>query len=346
MEEIEYNIKLRKLYSSKLCEFYNYIKEKIDNKSQFHFNVQEVLHEENQIWEKWQSKVHKMQSFDKEIGTMLNKQNPFDDTKKREIEYLKNSFEKQIQDAYNHYMIFFKRLEKNRNSWLNAIIYEYIAYSNKQKYLIELSTKIQDAYPQFKSLCDSWNTGSIEKAQETLFYISEIEMFCQKMLHEFDNLNTSTVNMNNPASQNQINILASQCEQLSELLEKFLNNFNIMDLLNKLKTEDSILFKNEFSELFGSNGFGKIRSTIKLVYDTDATKNRIHVVYQTFKNLQLIIHPEMQKLQDKKYKLLTLCCNASEINRLSTEKWVIDSYSVIFNPIDLIIEKRSKLINI
>lgn len=344
MEEIEYNIKLRKLYSSKLCEFYNYIKEKIDNKGQFKFNVTEVIEEEKIIWDKWQSKIHKMNSFDKEIGTLLNKHNPFDDAKRREIEYLQSSFEKQIQDARNHYMIFFKKLEKNRNSWLNEIIYEYISYSNKQRYLNELSNKIQEAYPQFKSLCDSWNTGSIEKAQETLYYISEIEMFCQKMLQEFDNLNGFEVEMNNVASQNQINILAKQCEQLSELLESFLNNFNILDLLNKLKSEDSILFKNEFKELFGSNGFGKIRSTIKLVYDTDATKNRIMVVYQTFKKLQLIIHPEMKKLQDKKYKLLTLCCNSSEINRLSTEKWVVENYSHIFNPLDLIIQSRSQFI--
>lgn len=342
MEEIEYNIKLRKLYSSKLCEFYNYIKEKIDNKSQFAFNVLEVLNEEKTIWDKWQSKINKMNSFNKEIGTMLNKQNPFDDAKRREIEYLQTSFEKQIKDAHNHYMIFFKKLEKNRNSWLNEIIYEYISYSNKQRYLVELSDKIQEAFPQFKLLCDSWNSGSIEKAQETLFYISEIEMFCQKMLQEFDNLNGFEVDMDNPASQNQINILAKQCEQLSELLENFFKNFNIIELLNKLNNEDSILFKNEFKEMFGSNGFGKIRSTIKLVYDTDATKNRIMVVYQTFKKLQLIIHPEMKKLQDKKYKLLTLCCNSSEINRLSTEKWVLENYSHIFGPLDLIIEDRAK----
>lgn len=344
MEEIEYNIKLRKLYSSKLCEFYNYIKEKIDNKSQFKFNVLEVLEEEKNIWEKWQSKVQKMNSFDKEILTLLNKNNPFDDAKCREIEYLQSSFEKQIVDARNHYMIFFKKLERNRNSWLNEIIYEYISYSNKQRYLNELSNKIQQAYPQFKSLCDNWNMGSIEKAQETLYYISEIEMFCQKMLQEFDNLNGFEVEMDNVASQNQINILAKQCEQLSDLLESFLNNFNILELLNKLKSEDSVLFKNEFKELFGSNGFGKIRSTIKLVYDTDATKTRIVVVYQTFKNLQLIIHPEMKKLQDKKYKLLTLCCNSSEINRLSTEKWVLENYSHIFGPLDLIIENRSQFI--
>lgn len=342
MEEIEYNIKLRKLYSSKLCEFYNYIKEKIDKKGQFTFNVLEVLNEEKQIWEKWQSKINKMNSFDKEIGTLLTKHNPFDDAKRREIEHLQSSFEKQIQDAHSHYMIFFKRLEKNRNSWLNEIIYEYISYSNKQRYLIELSSKIQEAYPKFKFLCDSWNTTSIEKAQETLLCISEIEMFCQKMLQEFDNLNGAEINANNPAAQNQINILAQQCEQLSTLLESFLKNFNIVDLLNKLKTEDSLLFKNEFSELFGSNGFGKIRSNIKLVYDTDATKNRIQIVYQTFKKLQLIIHPEMKKLQDKKYKLLTLCCNSSEINRLSTEKWVTEAYSDIFKPLDFIIESRSK----
>lgn len=344
MEEIEYNIKLRKLYSSKLCEFYNYIKEKIDNKGQFKFDVLEVLNEEKQIWEKWQSKINKMNSFNQEIGAMLNKQNPFDDSKRREIEYLQSSFEKQIKDAHNHYMIFFKKLEKNRNSWLNEIIYEYISYSNKQRYLSELSNKIQDAFPQFKSLCDSWNTASIEKAQETLFYISEIEMFCQKMLQEFDNLNGFEVDMDNPASQNQINILAKQCEQLSDLLEDFLKNFNIIELLNKLKTEDSVLFKNEFKDLFGSNGFGKIRSTLKLVYDTDATKNRIHIIYQTFKKLQLIIHPEMKKLQDKKYKLLTLCCNSSEINRLSTEKWVTENYSDIFGPLDLIIENRAQYI--
>lgn len=342
MEEIEYNIKLRKLYSSKLCEFYNYIKEKIDNKSQFKFNITDMLEEEKVIWDKWQSKVKKMNSFNQEIGTILTKHNPFDEAKIREIEYLQHSFQKQINDAHNHYMIFFKKLEKTRNSSLNQIIYEYISYSNRQRYLTELSNKIQDAYPSFKILCDSWNSSSIEKAQETLFYISEIEMFCQKILQEFDQLHGFEVTMDNPASQNQINILAKQCEQLSDLLESCLKNYNIIELLNKLNNEDIVIFKTEFKELFGSNGFGKIRSTIKLVYDTNATKNRVMIVYQTFKKLQLIIHPEMKKLQDKKNKLLTLCCNSSEINRITTEKWVLENYSHLFQPLDFIIEHRSQ----
>lgn len=340
MEEIEYNIKLRKLYSSKLCEFYNYIKEKIDKETQFNFNVIELINEEKELSEKFQSKNNKINSFEKEIFNLLANNNVFNDSKRREIEYLQSSFKKQIQDARNHYIVFLNNLEKTRNSWLNEIMYKYISYSDKQRYLIELSIQIQEAYPNFKFLCDSWNIESIKKAEETLLYISEIEIFCQKILQEFDKASILSNKIISTVSQNKIS-LAQQCEKLSELLEIFFKDFNIIELLNKLKTEDVTLFKNEFSEIFGSNGFGKIRSNIKLVYDTEATNKRVHIIYQTFKKLQLIINPEMKKLKDKKYKLLTLCFNSSEINRLSTEKWVIKSYSDIFKPLDLIIENRN-----
>lgn len=347
MEEIEYNIKIRKVYSSKLCEFYNYIKEKIDKNNQFNFNVLELLEEEKQIWDKWQSKITKMKSFNDEIGFLINKKDqkyPFNPEKKKEIEYIQRSFEKQIQDSKNHYSIFFKKMESTRNSWLNEIIYEYISYSNKQKYLIELSNKIQEVYPQFRNICEDWNSASIEKAQDTLFHISEVEMFCQSMLHEFEQLTGHEDKMDNPASKNQLNILVKQCEELSLLLENFFNNYNIFELLEKLKNEDSQLFKDKFKDIFGSKGIKKIRTTIKLVLDEEETKKNVQIIYNTFKKLQLIIQPEMKKLQDKKYKLLTLCCNSSEINRISTEKWVIENYSHIFGPLDIIIENRNKFI--
>ena len=38
----------------------------------------------------------------------------------------------------------------------------------------------------------------------------------------------------------------------------------------------------------------------------------------------------MKKLEDKRGKLLNLCNDSSEINRLSTEVWVLENYSNIF----------------
>ena len=246
-----------------------------------------------------------------------------------EINYLKKSFENQYQDISNQYTSLLKNMEKNRNNWLNEIIYEFIQHSNKQKYLIELSNKLDDAFPKFQKLCESWNLSSLDKAKQTLLKISEIELFCNKLLQKFDEL----LNSNDDFMLNN-NSLSQQCEQLSILLELFFKNFNIIELLNKLNNNDIILFKNEFKELLGSNGFGQIRSTIKLVHNINAIKNRIEIIYNTFKKLQIIIYPEFNKLQDKKTKLLSLCCNSSEINRITTEKWVLDNYIEIFKPID------------
>lgn len=339
MEEIEYNMKLRKLYSAKLYELYDYIKPQIDKRNKFKFNISSLILEENQVWEKLQSKINKMNSFNQDIGSILSKDNPFDDSKRKEIEHLKSSFKKQIKDSQNHYAMVSKKVEKHRIFCLNEIIYEYASYSDKQKFLIELSNKIQDCYPNFKSVCNSWNSSSIEYAKQTLSSILEIEMFCQKILQEFEKLNEIEFQTNKPLKENKINKIAQDCEKISDLLEIFFKKFNIVELLNKLKTEDSISFKNEFKELFGSNGFGKIRSTIKLVYDIEAAKSRINIVYQTFKKLQIITQPEMKKLEEKKHKLLNFCCNSSEVNRISTEKWVIENYSEIFLPMDLVLKK-------
>ena len=79
------------------------------------------------------------------------------------------------------------------------------------------------------------------------------------------------------------------------------------------------------------------------MYDTEATKVKIQIIYRTFKKLQLIIYPEMTKLSDKKNKLLSLCSDSSEINRISTEKWILENYVEIFGALDEIIQNPHPL---
>lgn len=346
MDDIENIIQLRKQYASKLYEFYNYAGQNLiafpDGIAQ---TMEQAVLEETGYWEKWQNRIGKLERFNQEIHTLNSqKMSPqLTQTKLLEIAYLRSSFEKQSDDCKKHYLIVFSKIKQARQSAMNDIIYQLLALASKQTFLGGLQQEVSRTYPQLKIYCEQWKTKQIDILQNITYSIYEIEMLCQIISQELDNFDSQTLNDDHLQYFDKLKSMffAEQCAKLSECMENFLTRFNITELLGKLKSEDSQSFKEEFAEILGNKGLGSVRSNIKMINNVNSTKKKVNIIYQTFKKLQLILQPELNKMQQKKNKLILLCTDASELGRLTTQKWVLATYPQIFTNIDGLITQRT-----
>jgi hypothetical protein len=346
MTEIETIIELRKKYAYKLYEFYNFLESKpFSNDSNLSHLLQTAMIEEANYWNKWQNRIEKLQRFNREIQNFNQKDNALQLTQNKllEIAYLRSSFEKQTEDCKKHYFIILSKLRNVRQECMNDIIYSLLSLAVKDNELYNLQQDVNKHYPFLKNHCENWKNKQIEILQNITYSIYEIEMLCQIISQELETFESQGSNDENLAYFDKLKSMffADQCAKLSESMEKFLTTFNITELLEKLKSEDSFLFKEEFSGILGSKGLGTIRNNIKIINNISSTQKKIHIIYQTFKKLQLILQPELNKILQKKNKLTLLCTDASELSRMTTEKWITSHYQTIFEDIDKIILTRS-----
>lgn len=349
MEQIEKIIQLRKDYAYKLYDFYSRIIEQLPAVSSENIiSINQIILEEKNYWDKWQNRVEKLNRFNSEIDS-LNQKNAepkLTQNKLLEIVYLRSSFEKEADDSKKHYQIILSKVKQTRTSVMDDLSSQLLSLSTKDRQLSYLHKHIHDTHSTLQMYCDNWKSKHIDNLQKITMYIYEIETLCQSISEELDNFDQNAIEDEEEQYFDKLKSLffADQCTKLSQLIEDLLNNYNIFELLNKLKSEESLNFKQDFSKIFHSKHLGSIRNNIRIINNVSSTRKKINIVYQSFKKLHTILNPEIEKLQQKKQKLLSLCTTASDLSKITTEKWIVAHYQQIFKKIDELLLQRQKLL--
>lgn len=340
MDEIEYIINMRKDYVYKLYTFYTHYKKNITplSPSTLH-SIEQVIREDNKHWKEWQLRLEKLKHLNIEIQSIQS----IDDKaltfqKLNEIAYLKKSFTQQSYDNKQHYLIVFTKLKQIRQSALNEISYKLLDTSSKQKQLYDLQLEIYKSQATLKEYCDNWKLEQITQLRNITDAIYAIELLCQHISQDLDNFA-------NPLQTNSLDkikslFFAEQCGKLSALIEAFLKDFNIFELLKKFKADKHHNIKLSFTQSFENRALGSIRQNITMITDIHSTQKKVQFVYSNFKALQEIFQPALKSLQDKKHKLTNLYTDNLDLTRITTEKWVVANYPEIFNNLDQIIKER------
>lgn len=352
MENIEAILKLRKEYVLKLYDFFNSVHPSIfPVRQEIKHKTDAIIKEENQSFSQWQSKVDKLNRFNNEITTWINKNQgkALDDKKRSEIDYLKNSFNQQIETSKSHYLLTFDIITKSRKKWMAELSYDFLQASGSNVEINKLHREVANTYSELFDYCNNWKSKTIEKIQHLVRASYEIEQICYQIKELIE---TMRLNMNDeflpideeakkyPEKTFQISEL---CESLSQKLEKFMVEQDLYAVLNKINVEEQD-FKKEFLEIFGTTGFNSIRTTIRLVNKISATEKKVLMIMGYFKKIQLALQPELSRITSKKNKLLALCTDASELGRLTIVKWIEFNYKDIFTTLDELIRQRSPLL--
>lgn len=348
MDEIEKIIQLRKDYAYKLYDFYNQISPKLPPMSkEIIVSIEQSIIEENEYWQKWQNRLEKLNRFNQEIDSVNEKNNTHNisQSKLMEIVYLRNSFQQQSDDCKKHYQIILSKVKQTRNLAINEIAYPLLKYASKYPAVATLQESVNNTHFTLKSYCDNWKISQIENLQNIVDHIYEIEILCQSIARELEQFDPEVNEEDKIQFFDKLKSLffADQCGKLSDLIEAFLAKYNIFELLNKMKNEEYHTFKTEFSQLFSQKNLGSIRNNIKIINNIISTQKKINIIYQSFKKLENILKPEVDKLHEKKNKLILLCTTSTELSKLTTEKWIVSHYPQFFSTIDKIIIEKQKL---
>lgn len=345
MADIDYIINLRKNYVVELYESFNKVgKELPPISQQIKDSLNEIMIEEHNYWEKWQNRLSKLERFNSEIE-MVNRNN-LSHLKLVEIDYLQDSFFKQSEDAKKHYLIVFSKLNNIKQGFIDNIINNLLALNQNNNEIKLLQQEVSETYPFLLQYCEQWKKKPIEVLLKVTTDIYEIEQLCKSLDIQLQMYEANFINDEFPTLDKLKSMFfAEQCSSLSERLENFLNNYNVPELLNRLKTEESIAFKAEFDDILGHKGLKSVRSNIRVILTVSSTQKKLFIINNTFKKLQDFLLPELQKLQQKKQQLLTLCSNVNELSYLTAQKWVKSYYQDIFGKIEQLIEDKTHFLN-
>lgn len=349
MEEIDKIIALRKDYAYKLYDFYNHIIRQLPAVTNENIvSINQIVLEERNYWEQYQNRTEKLERFNQEIEQLNQKQKNTTITQNKisEIMYLRSSFEKQVEDCKKHYKIVFSKVKHTRSSVMDNLCSQLLLHSQRDKNLSYLNKNIHETHHVLKIYCDHWKSKHIENLQKISISCYEIELLCQAVSHELINFEKNEIEDEEKIYFDKLQSLffADQCTKLSQLIEDLINNHDLFDLLSKLKTEESFLFKEEFYKLFNNKNLGSIRNNIKIINNISSTQKKINIIHQSFRKLNTILLPEVEKLKQKKIKLISLCNSAQELSKITTEKWIIAHYGHVFNSIDDILKNKNKLL--
>lgn len=345
MADIDYIINLRKNYVVELYESFNKIENELLPISQkIKDSINEMIIEEDNYWIKWQNRIAKLERFNSEIE-LVNRNN-LSHSKLVEIDYLQDSFFKQTEDAKKHYLIVFSKLNNIKQGFINEIINNLLLLNQTNKSIKVLQKEVAETYPDLLDYCEQWKKKPIEVLFNITSDIYEIEQLCNSLDIQLQMYEANFINDEFPSLDKIKSIFfAEQCNNLSEKLENFLNNHNVPELLNKLKTEQSASFKEEFNNILGHKGLKSIRNNIRVVLTVSSTQKKLFIIQTTFQKLQNILLPELQKLQQKKQQLLKLCSNAEELSHLTAQKWIISYYHETFGQIEQLIKEKTHFLN-
>lgn len=342
-------VEQRKQFVTTTYNFLNHHQDILNElKSSIMEEMSDDLQTEVEARKKWIEQTDSLEKFNQGMKDLQRNSGdkPIPQAKILELNYLRNHYEKQIENSKKHYSIALSNLARKKKSWRMESA-EYMKRTiNKNSDYRNHRNEIDADLPILKEYTDNWNKDTIVELKKLINEATKIIAFSEELLKDISLAkSTESVDMTTKSAMiNQISaqknsVVTRKCEELSNLLQAFASGHNFEGLSKKLNLSFFSMKDFLLDSIYDSSGSG-MRASIRIIRRMSQTEIKINELLKRINEFKDMFEPQYLSLKEKKDKMDTTCVKSETLEENTVYRWIDLKFANIFKPID---EKTKRL---